>query len=140
MAAANVMMLNWNIHGLNAPVKCCVVQDMVSATKATVVCIQETNLQFIDERLVMETLGQRFKTSFSFLPDAGTCGGILIAVAEDHFQLVSSSQTQNTLSVRIKMLNDGVEWCECTGHKQIWKKRISWTSSNLCNLPCKGSR
>jgi exonuclease III len=111
MAAANVMMLNWNIHGLNAPVKCCAVQDMVSATKATVVCIQETNLQFIDERLVMETLGQRFKTSFSFLPDAGTCGGILIAVAEDHFQLVSSSQTQNTLSVRIKMLNDGVEWC-----------------------------
>jgi exonuclease III len=93
MAATNVTMLNWNIHGLNAPVKYCVVQDMVSATKAMVVCIQEMNLQFIDERLVMETLGQRFKTSFSFLPAAGTCGGILIAVAENHFQLVSSSQT-----------------------------------------------
>jgi hypothetical protein len=41
---------------------------------------------------------------------AGTCGGILIAVADDHLQLVSSSRTRNILSVRIKMLNDGVEW------------------------------
>jgi hypothetical protein len=75
-----------------------------------VVCIQETKMQFIDERLVMEKLGQRFKTSFSFLPTAGTCGGILITVAEDHLHLVSSSRTRNTLSVRIKMLNDRVEW------------------------------
>jgi hypothetical protein len=58
---------------------------MVSATRATVVFIQETKLQSIDERMVLETLGQRFKNSFSFLPAVGTCYGILIAVAEEHF-------------------------------------------------------
>jgi hypothetical protein len=85
------------------------VRDMVMATQATVVCIQETKLQFFDERLVNESLGQSFRENFSFLPATGTCGGILIAVSESHFRLVSSYRTRNTLTVRIHMLNDGAE-------------------------------
>jgi exonuclease III len=83
---------------------------MVMATQATIVCIQETKLQVFDERLVNESLGQSFRENFSFLPATGTCGGILIAVSESHFRLVSSYRTRNTLTVRIHMLNDGVEW------------------------------
>jgi hypothetical protein len=80
------------------------------ATQATVVCIQETKLQVFDERLVNESLGQSFREKISFLPTTGTCGGILIAVSKSHSRLVSSYYTRNTLTVRIQMLNDGVEW------------------------------
>jgi hypothetical protein len=110
MAASNMLMLNWNVRGLNALVKRSGVRDMVMATHATVICIQEMKLQHFDERLVNETLGQSFSENFSSLPANGTCGGILIAVAGNHFMLVSSSRTCNTITVRIQMLNDGSEW------------------------------
>jgi exonuclease III len=37
-------MLNWNVRGLNAPIKRSAVKDMVQAVHATVVCLHETKL------------------------------------------------------------------------------------------------
>jgi exonuclease III len=107
MATTDVQILNWNIHGLNAPIKRDVVRNMVSSTKATIACIQETKIQQFDDHLVSETLGQKFKANFSFLPASRTSGGILITVSKDHFKLVASSRTHFTLTARIQMLNDG---------------------------------
>jgi exonuclease III len=59
---------------------------------------------------VAETLGPKFRNNFSFLPAQGTRGGILTAVSDDHFRLISSCRTANTLSVRIQMRNDAAEW------------------------------
>jgi exonuclease III len=96
MACPNLLLLNWNVRGLNAPVRRCGVREMVGAVKATVTCLQETKLQDITESMVAEILGARFMNNFSFLPAEGTCGGILIAVLEDHFQLLSSSRSKYT--------------------------------------------
>jgi hypothetical protein len=57
IAASDVLLLDWNVRGLNAPVKRAVVHDMVTATRATVAYIQETKLQLFDGHLVSETLG-----------------------------------------------------------------------------------
>jgi exonuclease III len=76
MAALNFFLLNWNVRGLNALVKPCGLKDMVLTVKAIVVCLQETKLQEISESPVTEMLGVKFKSNFSFLPSAGTCGGI----------------------------------------------------------------
>jgi exonuclease III len=110
MACSNFLMLIWNVRGLNAPVRRSVVREMTRDIKATVVCLQETKLQQINELMVSEMLGARFKNNFSSLPALGTCRGILIAASDDHFMLQSSSRTRNTLSVRIQMLDDATEW------------------------------
>jgi exonuclease III len=59
-AASNFTLLNWNVRGLNAPVKRSDVQDMVKAVHAMVVCIQETKLSQIDARTVTKMLGPKF--------------------------------------------------------------------------------
>jgi exonuclease III len=74
MGNPNLLLLDWNVRGLNAPVRRYGVGDMARAVKATVVCLQETKLHFIDESLVSVMLGARFKQNFSFLPAEGTCG------------------------------------------------------------------
>jgi hypothetical protein len=40
MAAPDLLLLNWNVHGLNAPIKCHAVKDMVAAVKATLIYLQ----------------------------------------------------------------------------------------------------
>lgn len=74
------------------------------------ICLQETKLQSISEAMVSEMLGASFKSNFSFLSAIETSGGILIAASEDHFKLLSSSCTRNTLTVRIQVLLDASEW------------------------------
>jgi hypothetical protein len=103
-AASNFTLLNWNVCGLNAPVKRSVVRDMIKAVHATVVCIQETKLSQLDARTVAEMLGPQFQASFSFLPSVGSSGGILFAVSDDYFKLISSPHTRHTHTVKIQWL------------------------------------
>jgi exonuclease III len=110
MAVSNLLLLNWNVQGLNAMIKLHAVKDMLSAVGATLICLQETKLASICEATATELLGPSFKTSFSFLPTVGTCGGILIAASDNHFRLMSSSCTNYTLSVTIQELTDASEW------------------------------
>jgi exonuclease III len=83
---------------------------MVGPVKVVVVCLQETKLQQINESLLSDMLGAGFKHNFSFSPADGTCGGILIAVSENHFKLMASSRSKYTLTVRIQALMDALEW------------------------------
>jgi hypothetical protein len=62
---------------------------MASVVKAMVVCLQETKLQQINESMVSELLGTRFKNNYSFLTALRNCGGILITASDDHFNLLS---------------------------------------------------
>lgn len=55
------------------------VRNYVQDTKSTIVCLQETKLNHIDDAVVAETLGQSFTENYAFLPAEGTRGGVLIA-------------------------------------------------------------
>jgi exonuclease III len=105
MVVPNLLLLNWNVRGLNAQIKWHAIKDMISAVKATLVCLQETKLAVISEATVTELLGASFKSNFSFLPTLGTCGGILIVASDNHFRLMSSSCTK-----KIHVLIDVSEW------------------------------
>lgn len=85
-------------------------KEMVRSTGATIVALQETKLQMVDDNVVRQTLGQHFINNYSFLPAVGTRGGILVAASERHFKLVASAATKNTLTIRIQMLNESDEW------------------------------
>jgi hypothetical protein len=106
--ASNFTPLNWNVRELNAPLKRSTVQDMVKAVHATAVCIQETKLSHIDARTVTEMLGLKFQASFSFLPSVGSSGGIMFAVLDDYYKLISSRRTRHTLTVKIQWLATSV--------------------------------
>jgi exonuclease III len=110
MSGNNLLLLSWSVRGLNAPIRRCAVRDMAAAVRATAFCLQETKLEVVNEQLVIDLFGPKFRNNFSFLPAQGTRRGILIAFSEDHFRLISSRRTANTLTVRIQMLNDVVEW------------------------------
>jgi exonuclease III len=95
---------------LNTPLKHSGVKDMVQAVHATTVCLQETKMQLFDDNLIREILGSAFVQNYSFLPSRGVSGGILIAVSDNHFRLISSSHSENALTVKLQMLNDAMEW------------------------------
>lgn len=110
MSTSNVFMLDWNVRGLNQPIRRQAVRDMVASTGATIVCLQETKLEQVDDVLIRETLGNHFVGNYSFLAAEGSRGGIIVAADMRHFAFLSSSATQHTLTVLIQMLDDGEEW------------------------------
>jgi hypothetical protein len=102
---------------------------MAASIRVTAFCLQETKLQVVSEQLVADLLGRKFSNNFSFLPALGTRGGILIAFSEDHFRLMLSRRSVNTLTVRVQMLNDAVEWSMTGvyGPQTEQEKWHSWT-------------
>jgi exonuclease III len=110
MASPNLLLLNWNVRGLNAPVRRSRVKDMVCVVKAFIACPQETKVQVIDELMISEILGPKFKNNYSFLATDATSGGILIAASEDYFKLLSCSRSKYSLTVRMQALIDASEW------------------------------
>lgn len=110
MSTTNVLLLNWNVRGLNQPSRRDTVKEMVQSTRATIVCLQETKLEVVDDTLVTQTLGRKFARNYSYLPASETRGGILIAASDAYFSFVSTAATQNTLTVQIKILHEGEEW------------------------------
>jgi exonuclease III len=69
--------LIWNVWGLNQKSRRDAVRCMVDSPRPDV-CLQETKKAPISRWMVMSTLGADFD-EFTFLPAAGTRGGILLA-------------------------------------------------------------
>ena len=59
---------------------------MLQSTKPTIVCLQETKLNAVDERLALEFLGPRL-CNFDFLAADGTRGGIMLTWDADYVQV-----------------------------------------------------
>jgi hypothetical protein len=66
--------LDWNVRGLNNLARCHVVCDLVIDNACTIVCLQETKLQVVDNILIGSTLGQQFVDNYAVLPADGTRG------------------------------------------------------------------
>jgi exonuclease III len=73
------VIFNWNVSGLNGTVRRQVVRDLVADHRATIVCLQETKLQPVDDRIITETLGPHFVGAYAALPANGVRGGVIIA-------------------------------------------------------------
>lgn len=77
MQVGDFNLISWNVRGLNAAARCMVVHETIKATSCHIVCIQETKLSHIDAHLASFVGGYRLN-SFTFKPEQGTRGGILI--------------------------------------------------------------
>ncbi|KAM3212345.1 hypothetical protein ACQJBY_065431 [Aegilops geniculata] len=87
MSDHNCVVFIWNVRGLNNPARRQVVRDLVVRNRASIVCLQETKLDSVDKRLILELLGPLFTDAFCFLPADGTRGGIILAFNSDLFNI-----------------------------------------------------
>lgn len=125
MNGNNCVILNWNVRGLNGAGRKQVVRDLVSDHHANVVCLQETKLQEVNDRIIAETLGPQFVGAYAFLPAAGTRGGVIIACSVDAFLFEDVTVDQFTVSANIKCRADGRMWTltRVYGPQDDWGKR-----------------
>lgn len=69
--------LIWNVRGLNARARRDTVRMVIEQERASIICLQETKLDVIDDRIVRDLLGGLF--DYSYLLAQHTRGGILLA-------------------------------------------------------------
>ena len=78
MADPSQVIVVWNVRGLNSPAKRNAINNVISSSGASVVCLQETKLQDVNIMVVRQCLGPAFDVFF-YVPAIGTCGGVLLA-------------------------------------------------------------
>lgn len=115
MAQSNCQLLNWTVRGLNEDARKDAVSQLVRDTCSTIVCLQETKLQLVDQAVIRRAVGINFANSFAALPAQQTRGGIILAVNEDFFDLSSVYLANHTITATITMRADGspgrLQWC-----------------------------
>lgn len=110
MAQRNCQLLNWNVRGLNDGARKDAVNNLVTDSRCTIVCLQETKLHLVDQNVVNRTLGPKFTNSFAALPAEQTRGGILLAVNDDFFDLSNIQLSTHAITATITMRADNLPW------------------------------
>ena len=111
MSQKNCSVLCWNVRGLNDGVKRASVRNLISASNATIVCLQETKIESWTQSLLVETVGPVLARNCSFLPSIGAAGGILMAMSDQFFSMSPLQTTNHSVSAEITMLEENVTWC-----------------------------
>ena len=88
MADPSQVIVMWNVRGLNSPAKRNAINNVISSSGASVVCLQETKLQDVNIMVVRQCLGPAFDVFF-YVPAIGTCGGVLLAAKSACAQLTN---------------------------------------------------
>ena len=65
--------LIWNVRGLNSTARQGSVRSLVASSCADIVCVQETKITAISQRVILSALGSDF-TGYLALPSAGASG------------------------------------------------------------------
>lgn len=82
----NLNILSWNVRGLNARARRDDTRLVVDDCRASIVCLQETKLDVVNNSLMLEMLGTQF-LDYSYLPAVDTRGGIFVAARHDSASL-----------------------------------------------------
>jgi exonuclease III len=109
MVDAHISFAIWNGHGLNSPARHLAVYQAISSANAAVVCIQETKMTVISDRLVRECLGPSFD-EFFYLPTDSTHGGILLAWQSTRVPVSLPHYSTNAVTARISIMEDKSWW------------------------------
>jgi exonuclease III len=108
MDFSDVCVAIWNARGLNSSARRLAVYQAISPSRPAVVCLQETKMAVITDRVVREALGPSFD-GFYFLPAAGTRGGILLAWQSALVSVSNPHLTENAITAHVTV-GDGDRW------------------------------
>lgn len=114
--------------------------DSVRDCRASIVALQETKSDFIDKQTVFEILGSKFVDNFVVLPAVGTRGGILLAVDEDHYRIISHEIGVHTVTTTVLAASGQISWCLTVVYgpqddqaKMQFLEEIRWLQHGVCD-------
>jgi len=110
MIDQNCVMVNWNVRGLNNPARRKVVRDLVTDQGCTIVCLQETKMQLIDDATICESMGQKFRAHYVYLPALGTRGGAILAVNDDYYKILQSEVRNHSVTAKLQATTGVGDW------------------------------
>jgi len=87
-----------------------VAREMVQDHRATIVCLQETKLQLVNDSIIRETLGPQFEGAYAAFRQNEPEAGVIIACSVDYFILQDIETTNHTISACIKNRADNSMW------------------------------
>ena len=97
-----MLIISWNVRGLNAHPKRAVVKEFRVKFNPDVVILQETKLSIVDRQLVKSVWSSRF-VGWASLEACGSSGGILILWKEDSLTVDDSIQGEFSVSIHCKL-------------------------------------
>jgi exonuclease III len=104
--------LIWNVRGLNSTARQDSVRTIVDSSRADIVCLQETKISAMSNRVLLSALGSDF-TDFIAAPSIGASGGILVAWRR-HIKASGAVRTDNySVTIQISPENGQVWWLTC---------------------------
>jgi exonuclease III len=108
MLNVNFNFCNWNIRGLGDHKKCEDVLTELITLKPDAVFLQETKLSHITNQKA-KTFLPRSLTQFAYKPADGSAGGIVTATSNSHFDIISQSIGEYSLTTTLKILANNSE-------------------------------
>jgi exonuclease III len=85
--------LVWNVRGLNSAVQQDSLRTLLDSSWADIVCVQETKIVNLTQRVVLSALGTGF-LDYVVLPAVGGSGGVLVTWKQ-HIQPTGRSRVDN---------------------------------------------
>ena len=114
MDNTNHNIIVWNIRGLNNAARGATLRSVIDEAAASVVCILESKLEVVDQRVITSLLGLQFDVYVALLAQ-GTAGRII--VAWDSSVLMVPAFRIDQFSVMIEMaFGSGNQWTLTKGH------------------------
>jgi len=104
--------LTWNVRGFNSSARQDSVRTLLEASWADIICVQETKIAAISQRVILSALGSDF-SDYIDLPAVGASGGILVAWRQ-HIQTTRNHRVDtNSASIQFCAENGTPWWLTC---------------------------
>lgn len=104
-----LLMLNifsWNVRGLNDSHKHCLVKSVISKLHRSVVCLQESKVDFVSHFFFRSCCESNFD-KYHFLPTIGAFGGLITCWDSNHFRYAEVIMRKHSLTLLLTYLTSG---------------------------------
>jgi exonuclease III len=117
--------LVWNVRGLNSSARQAVVRTMVESSRADIVCLQETKMEAVSQRILLSMLGSDFSHILE-LPAVGASGGALIAWRQGLGSARDHRIDSHSVSVQFCPVEGQSWWLTCVYGPQGNEEKIQF--------------
>jgi exonuclease III len=90
----------WNVRGLNSRARWIAIRSLINTVDASLISFQETKMELICSRIVLETLGPDFD-NYTYLPANGTREGILLAWKSHDLIIIEPELIANAITAKV---------------------------------------